>query len=206
MKIEKFVLGMVRTNCYLIQNEESKETVIVDPAIAPDYLIDSMIREGLIPKAILLTHGHFDHIMGIDILAREYKIPVYAYEEEKLIIENSSMNLSDQFGEGYTYDKVIYVKNGVTLTLAGYDFKVIATPGHTIGGCCYYVAAEEVLFSGDTLFCGSVGRSDFPTGSGATLVQSIKEKLMCLPENTVVYPGHEGMTTVGDEKNGNPFL
>lgn len=206
MKIEKFVLGSLGTNCYLIENDETKELVIVDPASCPDYMISYVKRIGYEPKAILLTHGHFDHVMGIEGWVKEFGIPVYLYEGEKVILEDPALNLSAMFGTSYSYNNVVGLCDGEVLEVAGYSFKVIYTPGHTIGGCCYYVADEEVLMSGDTLFCQSVGRSDFPTGSASTLVKSIKEKLFCLPDSVMVYPGHNDLTCIGDEKQYNPFI
>lgn len=206
MKIEKFVLGSMGTNCYLLMNENTKELVIVDPATCPEYLLSHVKTKGYVPKAILLTHAHFDHVMGIDGWVKEYDIPVYLHEEEKQILENPEWNLSEAFGTGYSYQQTVGLMDGQNFHVAGFGFQVIHTPGHTAGGCCYYEKAEGVLMSGDTLFCQSVGRSDFPTGSMATLVHSIKEKLLCLPEETRVYPGHGEMTTIGDEKVYNPFL
>lgn len=206
MKIEKFVLGSMGTNCYLIINEESKEFVIVDPATCPDYLVSHVKSNGYTPKAILLTHAHFDHVMGIDGWVREFNIPVYLYEEEKQILEDPQLNLSGVFGTSYSYNKVEGLQDNQILEVAGFQFKVIHTPGHTVGGCCYYEETEGILISGDTLFCRSVGRSDFPTGSMSTLVRSIKEKLFCLPDDVMVYPGHNDLTCIADEKMHNPFL
>lgn len=206
MKIEKFVLGSLGTNCYLIENEEAKELVIVDPATCPDYVVSHVKTHGYTPKAILLTHGHFDHVMGIEGWVREFHIPVYLHEEEKKILEDPALNLSGMFGGSYAYNQVTCLKDGEMLEVAGFKFKVIHTPGHTAGGCCYYEEAEKILISGDTLFCQSVGRSDFPTGSMATLVRSIKEKLFPLPDDVMVYPGHESLTCIADEKQYNPFV
>ena len=206
MKIEKFVLGSMGTNCYFIINEESKEFVIVDPAICPDYLVSHVKSNGYTPKAILLTHAHFDHVMGIDGWVREFNIPVYLHEEEKQILEDPQLNLSGVFGTSYSYNKVEGLQDNQILEVAGFQFKVIHTPGHTVGGCCYYEETEGILISGDTLFCRSVGRSDFPTGSMSTLVRSIKEKLFCLPDDVMVYPGHNDLTCIADEKMHNPFL
>lgn len=206
MKIEKFVLGSMGTNCYFIINEESKEFVIVDPATCPDYLVSHVKSNGYTPKAILLTHAHFDHVMGIDGWVREFNIPVYLHEEEKQILEDPQLNLSGVFGTSYSYNKVEGLQDNQILEVAGFQFKVIHTPGHTVGGCCYYEETEGILISGDTLFCRSVGRSDFPTGSMSTLVRSIKEKLFCLPDDVMVYPGHNDLTCIADEKMHNPFL
>lgn len=206
MKIERFVLGAMGTNCYLLENEETKELVVVDPAICPDYMISYVKRIGYEPKAILLTHGHFDHVMGIDGWVKEFDIPVFLLEEERKILADPDLNLSAMFGTTYSYGKVSGLHDGQMIELAGYQFQVLHTPGHTSGSCCYYVESEEVLISGDTLFSKSVGRSDFPTGSASTLIKSIKEKLFCLPENVMVYPGHNDLTCIGDEKEGNPFI
>lgn len=206
MKIEKFVLGSMGTNCYLLINEETKELVIVDPATCPDYMVSHIKSNGYTPKAILLTHAHFDHVMGIDGWVKEFDIPVYLHENEKQILEDPQLNLSGVFGASYSYHKAECLQDNQILQLAGFKFKVIHTPGHTAGGCCYYEKAEGVLISGDTLFYQSVGRSDFPTGSMSTLVRSIKEKLFCLPDDVMVYPGHNDVTCIADEKMYNPFV
>ena len=206
MKIEKYALGSLGTNCYLVENEETKELVIIDPAICPDYMISYVKRIGYEPKAILLTHGHFDHVMGIEGWTKEFDIPVYIYKDEAAILRDPALNLSSMFGTSYAYEKVTCLSDGEKLVLAGYTFEVIHTPGHTSGGCCYYVKDEEVLFSGDTLFCRSVGRSDFPTGSASVLVKSIQEKLFSLPDQVMVYPGHNDLTYIADEKQYNPFI
>lgn len=206
MKIERFVLGSLGTNCYLIENEETKELVIVDPATCPDYMVEHVKSNGYTPKAILLTHGHFDHVMGIEGWLKEFDIPVFLYEKEKEVLADPRLNLSYMFGTNYSFENGQGVEDGEILEIAGFKFQVIHTPGHTIGGCCYYEEEEQILISGDTLFCRSVGRSDFPTGSGATLVKSIKEKLLVLPEDVMVYPGHEEITCIADEKLYNPFF
>lgn len=200
MKIEKFVLGLVDTNSYLVMNEDTKEAVIVDPALYPDYLVSHVKSEGFTICAVLLTHGHFDHAKGAGAWQKEWDVPVYAHEAEKVILENEKWNLGFMFGSRFTYEDATYLKDGETVSAAGYEFKCIHTPGHTIGGCSYYAESEHVLFSGDTLFNGTVGRSDFYTGDEAVLFASIREKLLCLPEDTVVYPGHQSETTIQREK------
>lgn len=206
MKIEKFVLGSMGTNCYLIINEETKELIIVDPATCPDYVVSHVKSNAYIPKGIFLTHAHFDHVMGIDGWVKEFSIPVYLHEDEKKILEDPELNLSGLFGSGYSYSDVKCLKAGEEFHIAGFVFKIIHTPGHTCGGCCYYYQEEGILISGDTLFYQSVGRSDFPTGSMGTLVHSIREKLFCLPDDVMVYPGHNDATCIGDEKKYNPFV
>lgn len=206
MKVEQFVIGMIGTNCYLVINEAAKECVIIDPAVYSEEMVSHIRRKELEVKAILLTHGHFDHIMGIDGFREQFPVPVYAHREEAALLKDASLNASSAYGSGYTYPDAVYVEDAQVLEAAGLSFEVLYTPGHTIGGCCYYMAEEKALFSGDTLFHESVGRTDFPTGSRSRLVRSIQEKLMCLPEETVVYPGHMESTTIGYEKRNNPFL
>lgn len=207
MKIQNFVLGMVGTNCYLVVNEEEKQCILIDPAVHSGEIAEQIRREGLDLRAILLTHGHFDHIMGIDGFRKEFpEIPVYAHREEEALLKDASMNASLEFGRQYTFSGAAYAEDGDVLDLAGMQFQVIHTPGHTIGGCCYYLQEEKVLFSGDTLFRESIGRTDFPTGNGGQLMRSIREKLFTLPEETAVYPGHMERTTIGDEKKYNPYF
>lgn len=206
MKVERFLTGIISTNCYLAVNEETKQAVVVDPAACPPSLMNRIEEEGLEITAILLTHGHFDHIMGLDGLLKEYDVPVYVHEYDREIMTNPRLNLSSSYTSGYTFDGAEYIHGGETLRFAGYDFEVFHTPGHTPGCCCYYVKAEGVLFSGDTLFAGSVGRSDFPGSSASELIRSVREKLLPLPDDTHVYPGHMGETMIGHERKNNPFL
>ncbi len=206
MTIKRFLTGMIGTNSYLIVNEETKECILVDPAAYSNEIKEAIHSEALKLKAVLLTHGHFDHIMGIDDVIKEGNVPVYAHQEEKKLLNDSTMNLSTMYGKGYTFSNAIYLSDGEMIKIAGFTFEVIYTPGHTKGGCCYYCKEERVLFSGDTLFCGSVGRTDFPTGSSSQLIRSVKEKLLCLPEETKVYPGHMEETTIAYEKVNNPFI
>lgn len=206
MKIERFIIGMVSTNCYVVTNEETKECFMIDPGTFRPEIVSYIRSEGLTLKAILLTHGHFDHIMGIDGFLKEFPVPVYAHEEEKRLLENSRYNASEMYGDGYTFTSAVYVTDGQILNVAGMKIRVIYTPGHTIGGCCYYLEDEQVLFSGDTLFQESIGRTDLPTGSASALVRSVREKLLVLPEAVKVYPGHEEMTTIEIERKYNPFI
>lgn len=186
MKIEIFVTGIISTNCYAVVNEDSKETVLIDPAAYPKKLKNYLQDNGLQVRGILLTHGHFDHIMGIDAILEDFKVPVYVHEEEKELIADPILNESRTYTKGYAYDKAEFVRDGQTLNLIGYEFKVIHTPGHTSGGASYYVESEHVVFSGDTLFHGSVGRTDFKTSSMSDLIRSIREKLFLLPDETIV--------------------
>lgn len=206
MKIENFVLGPIGTNCYVVTNEETKECFAVDMAACPKEYVEHIRKAGLTMKGLFLTHGHFDHILGIDSFLKEFLVPVYAGVEEQPVLADARLNVASMYGGNYTFTGVEVLEDGQELECAGIKIRVLHTPGHTIGGCCYYLPEEKVLFSGDTLFCGSIGRTDLPTGSSSTLVRSVREKLMCLPEETHVYPGHMDETTIGYEKQQNPFV
>ncbi len=206
MKVEKIPVGILGTNCYLAINEETKEIVIIDPGGASKRLEGHIEAEGYKPQAILLTHGHFDHIMGIDALLGKWEMPVYVHEDDADVMNDARLNLSASYTPGYTFSGAECLKDGQELHFAGYDFKAIHTPGHTRGGVCYYVEDEGVLFSGDTLFQNSVGRTDFVGSSMLDLVASIRERLFVLPDETYVCPGHSGETTIGHEKAHNPFV
>lgn len=206
VKIERWVLGELATNCYIIKNEETKELIVTDPAAVSDQLAGHLTADGYQPKAILLTHGHFDHVLGVEDLVKRFSLPVYLLEEEKQILADPAGNLSSVFGAPYRYQEGIGLSDRQTINLAGLDIRVFHTPGHTVGGACYYLEEEQILFSGDTLFCGSVGRTDFPTGSMGTLVRSIRERILVLPDETVIYPGHGEATTIGAEKLQNPYF
>ncbi|MDF2473072.1 MAG: Zn-dependent hydrolase, including glyoxylase [Anaerocolumna sp.] len=206
MKILTFVLGRVETNCYFIINEETMEVILVDPADKAKQIDLHLKEQSLKPVAILLTHGHFDHIMAIPELQELYHLPVYAMEEEKGLLSDPAKNYSAGVGKRVVVNVTHPLKDKDKITLAGMDITVIYTPGHTIGGACYYFDKEAVLFSGDTLFRGTIGRTDFPTGNYDTLIDSLNSKLMVLPDEITVYPGHDRTTTIGYERNNNPYI
>lgn len=205
LKIGRIVMGSVQTNCYFLYQEGEKKIIVIDPADRGEYLYKSFCEKGFEVAAILLTHAHFDHIWGCNELRKLAGVKVYAWEEEKDLCLSSELNVSEAAGRPYTVTIDQYLKDGEKCSIEGMEFTVIGTPGHTKGSCCYYFARDHILVSGDTLFEGSVGRTDLPTGSGATLSRSLKNQLMCLPEETLVFPGHGGSTTIGDEKKYNPF-
>ncbi|WP_411338080.1 MBL fold metallo-hydrolase [Ruminococcus gauvreauii] len=202
--IQNLILGQVGTNCLLIKNSETGEMLIVDPADSAGTISQAVTKLNGNPAAVLLTHGHFDHILAVDDLRDLYEIPVYAYEKEQDVLEDSLLNLSAAWDHAFTTKADVYVKDNEKLTLAGFEITVFYTPGHTHGSCCYYLEEEKILVSGDTLFAGSVGRMDFPTSSAADMNASIK-RLLKLPEDVEVWPGHEQSTTIGHEKRYNPF-
>ena len=205
MKIQHSVLGMCATNTYYVYDDETKRGLIVDPADSPDTIIAKADSLPMIPEAILITHGHFDHVLAMNKVREHYGIKVYAGLTEKQVLHDMAMNLTSSFGMGQIFDADIYLKDGEEFETAGYHIKAIEVPGHTIGGMCYYFDKQGVLFSGNTLFCESVGRSDFPGGSASALCRGIKDKLFILPEHTKVYPGHMDETTIGNEIKYNPF-
>lgn len=206
MKVTGWVLGMVQTNCYCIYNEGEENALIVDPGAKGDYIIKKLDEKGLKAQAILLTHAHFDHIGAVETLVRKYDCSIYACDKEKEIALSSELNLSSKLIKKIVLKDVTFLPDGSEISEGSLKCRLIATPGHTEGSCCYYFEREGVLFTGDTLFCGSVGRTDLPTGSSSTLVRSIREKIMVLPDDTACFPGHGEPTSIGTERAINPFI
>lgn len=205
-KLIRMTVGMVMTNCYIGYNEDTREAFIVDPGDDARRISQTVREEKLNVKGILLTHGHFDHIMAVPELKAEFGAPVYAHEAEERLLKDTQMNLSAPWvGRALSLEAERLVKDGEKFELAGFEIQAVHTPGHTAGGVSYYLEAEGVLFSGDTLFRGSYGRVDLPTASGAEIARSICEKLLPLPEETAVYPGHERETTIASERKYNPL-
>lgn len=206
LKIGRIVLGVCQTNCYFVYREGEKEAVVFDPADQGDMLYQKLTEAGFTVAAVFLTHGHFDHIWGTKRLCELSGASLYAYEAEKVLCEDAAANVSEQAGRAYTVEPDVYLKDGEEITVAGMTFRLIATPGHTVGSCCFYFEEDQILISGDTLFQDSVGRTDLPTGSYSELVRSIREKLLVLPDEVAVYPGHGDETTIGHERRYNPFI
>lgn len=205
-EVLRYIVGPVCTNCYLLVNHKTGELLVVDPGDQAQLIEKQIEKTGAKPVAILLTHGHFDHAGAAEELADKYQISIYAHEAERETLEDPGLNLCRMIGEHKVYHADIFVKDEEVLNLAGFSIRVFFTPGHTIGGCCYYIADEKILFSGDTLFQESVGRTDFPRGSASDLIRAIREKLMPLPDDVTVYTGHDESTLIGYERMHNPYL
>ena len=207
MEIKRLVLGLVRTNCYIVYSEETKKAVIIDPAADSRRIMEEISGLGVVPEAVLLTHGHFDHMLAAESLKNGYQIPICVHKADAELVKHPDLNCSQQFLHmAYAISANEELEDGQNLRFLDGAFTVLSTPGHTEGSCCYYAKEDNILFSGDTLFQESVGRTDLPTGSTAKLVNSIREKLFMLPEDTLVLSGHGDQTTIGEEKQYNPYV
>lgn len=205
MRLLQYTVGMVMTNCYMIVNEETREAALVDPGDQAEYLLGQCGERGLTLKAVLLTHGHFDHILAVPALREKSGAAVYAARAEAALLEDPEDNLSGSWQRRpVTVKADVLLEDGEEFTLLGSTVRMLLTPGHTAGSCCYYMPKEKWLFSGDTLFCESYGRTDLPTSRPAQIGRSIREKLLTLPEDTAVYPGHNETSTIEHEKRYNP--
>lgn len=207
IKVSSLTVGALAVNCWLVTNEDTKEALVIDPGGEAERIQAYAEQKGWTIRYLLLTHGHSDHMGGVEALKALTKAPVYAFKEEEALLLDAGMNLSTDINfRPVTVKADEFFEDGQTVTLCGITLRVLHTPGHTPGGCCFYCEEAGCVFSGDTLFQGSVGRSDFPGGSMSKLVRSVREKLLVLPEETVVYPGHGERTSIGYEKKYNPFL
>ncbi|WP_163193964.1 MBL fold metallo-hydrolase [Clostridium thermarum] len=202
MKVLRIPVGPLATNCYILIDEETKETAVIDPGGEAEKLIATLERNEAKVKYILLTHGHFDHTGAVIDLKNKYKAPVHVTKEDHDMIHSGASELFNM--EGYDGSINNFIYEATVFELGSTKIKCITTPGHTPGGVCFYF--DNILISGDTLFNGSVGRTDFVGANHRILINSIKTKLMDLPEDTVVLPGHGEETTIGREKQFNPFL
>ncbi|MCR5703475.1 MAG: MBL fold metallo-hydrolase [Eubacterium sp.] len=201
LEIKNILVGELYTNCYIVKNKATGEGFIVDPGDDDVKIFAHIAKMEMTPMAILLTHGHIDHMGAAEALKERYQIPIYVSEKEEQVLLNPTYNLSAILGSGpRNLCADHYLKDGEKIQIAGVELKFILTPGHTQGSGCYYIKDANLLFSGDTLFCASRGRTDFPGGSEAQIVKSIREKLLLLPEETDVLAGHMEQTTIGDEK------
>lgn len=209
MEIDCLILGSYQTNCYVLrQSPTTKDCLLIDTGLEADGLIDFLDNHRLKPRAIILTHGHADHITGIPVLRKKNpEIKVYIHKLDAEMLTDPRHNLSELAGiEFRTKPADLLIAEGDVIEQADIKLEVFHTPGHTPGGICLYSREQKVVFVGDTLFADSVGRTDFPGGNMTQLIQSIKQKLLTLPEDTAVYPGHGPITTIGREKTSNQYL
>ena len=205
MRVHKFILGMLAVNCYIAADEKTSDAIIIDAPDKAETIMNFITEHSYHVQDIILTHGHYDHILALKKLKALTGAPVSIHENGKSFLTDDTVNLCSCVG--ISWEPIIpekYLKDGDNIPLGSTVLKVLHTPGHTSDSIC--LLGDGILFSGDTLFCGSVGRTDFPTGSMSREITSIKQKLMPLEDSIRVYPGHGPETTIGNERKGNPYL
>jgi len=205
MILEAITVGPIEANCYVLAAKEGGLAVIIDPGAEEKKIRKVMDKHKLHPGIVINTHGHYDHIGADD----KFGVPIYIHKEDAPMLKDPMKNLSGLFSlPAQVSSKIIEVKDGDFIEFEGIKLKVIHVPGHTEGGIGLLLEKPKsgILFTGDNLFCQGIGRSDLPGGNPEILLKAIKEKLMILPEGTQVFPGHGPGTSIGMEKNSNPFL
>ena len=208
MKIKYTVLGPFMTNTYIVYDENTKEGLVIDPSFTPEYYIQTILDDKIILKSIFLTHAHVDHMAGMNTLRNRFPdAELYMSRGDESYLKDPAKNLSYEFPDSVIVEEPEHwIKGGEHIKTCGLDFTVIDTPGHTPGGLSFYEEKEQIVFTGDSLFQGSIGRTDFPGGSMTQLVEGIRRNLFCLPDDVVVLSGHGNPTSIGQEKKTNPFL
>jgi len=204
MKIIKLAIGSFQTNCYLVGDEETKAAFIIDPAGDFEQIKNLIDTKKYDLKYIILTHGHGDHIGAVKALKEAYNSVLYIHEEDAEMLRDHQLNLTYRMGEKIEMEADETFRDGDTLMLGNLELKFIHTPGHSKGSSC--VLVKDALFSGDTLFLNSIGRTDLYGGDRREIIESIKNKLLILPEETKVYPGHGPGTSIKNELKKNPFF
>jgi len=207
LSLVRFTVGALQENCYLLFDEVTKEAVFVDPGDEPDVLLAALEQRGLTLQAIWLTHAHFDHIGGVQGVKDIFDVPVLLHEADNELYKNG-FKAAAIWDIPFTQPTAepVAIADGQVLSLAGVEVECLFTPGHAPGHIAFYVPSQALVIAGDALFQGSIGRTDLPMGDHAQLIESIKTKLLSLPDETMVYPGHGPETSIGIEKRHNPFL
>lgn len=209
LKIITIPTAPIEENCYLCYDAEKKEALVIDPGNEAERILDAIREQELKVQAILLTHGHWDHIGAVEAVRKALGVKVFIHADDAAMLTDKRQNLfafmetHHQFA-GIAADVLLH--EGDKINCGSFEFQVIHTPGHTPGGACYYAPAAGVLFSGDSLFAEEIGRCDFPGSSLSALISSLKQKVITLPEDTKVYPGHGPATDVGWERAHNPYV
>jgi hydroxyacylglutathione hydrolase len=207
MILEKLTVGPFQENCYVIGDQESRIGAIIDPGDEAARIAMAVEETGLDIGSIIVTHAHIDHVGAVAALADEYACPVLMHDEAEPMLKElptQAMMMGIRFGKLPEVDR--YVEDEEIVEVGDLRLRSLYTPGHSPGHLAFYLQDEGLVLSGDALFAGSVGRVDLPGGSMEVLMQSIEERLLTLPEETVVYPGHGPRTTIGNERTSNPFL
>lgn len=197
-------IGFLENNTYFLHREGEYDCILIDPAKDGELFVTKLREKGLTIKAVFLTHGHFDHILGVEGVVKLSNAPVYAGKKDVLMLGDPVLNQSFKVNKEIRIKPDFELSENDEIEIGSMKCKVLETPGHTAGSICFYFEEEGLLFSGDTLFNENVGRTDFETGSASDMRNSI-ERLLKLPEDTVVYPGHNEFTTIGHEREYNPF-
>ena len=201
LKIKRVIVGALEVNCFIVRDSETNDALIIDPGDEADRIIEAVKLVEAKPLGILLTHAHVDHIRGVGAVSAAFNLPVWIHEADRAMYLSPDNAILPWLTAAENLPQPV----DTPLQLPNHPYEIIETPGHTPGGVCFYFKEEKLLFSGDTLFQGTYGRTDFPGGSAPTLFHSIRTKLFTLPDDVKVWPGHEESTTIGQEKQTQVF-